>query len=259
MPELPDVEVFKQYLDSTALHQKIQKVQVFSRQVLNTSSQKLSRSLKGQKLIGSRRLGKFLMIETDNGRWLVLHFGMTGGLKYYDEDQEKPEHERMRLNFSNGYHLGYDCQRMLGEIDVTEEPDEYLEERDFGPDAGEISLEQFRELIHNRRGSIKSALMNQKAVSGIGNVYSDEILYQSKIHPRRKTSELSGSEIKKIYKKMQYVFGKAVECQAQRKNMPKTWLIEHRSEDHDCPRCGGQIKKIQITGRNAYLCPQCQS
>lgn len=121
MPELPDVEVLKKYLDSTSLHQKIENVKVESKQVLKSiSPQELKSELTGHEFASTKRHGKFMFVELDNHKWLVLHFGMTGDLQYYKKEDKEPEYRLLEFDFSNGYHLAYIMTRKLGEVRVTD-------------------------------------------------------------------------------------------------------------------------------------------
>ena len=119
MPELPDVEVFKRYMDATALHKPIRGVEVEDETVLrDLNGRGLKAKLKGKSIHRSRRHGKYLLGELGEEDWLVLHFGMTGRLKYFRRDDSRPDHARVLLNFSNGFHLAYVSQRMLGEVGI---------------------------------------------------------------------------------------------------------------------------------------------
>lgn len=135
MPELPDVEVFKHYLDVTALRQCIAEVHIHVPQLLGeVSEHKLQSTLKRRQWVGSRRHGKWLFMQLDAGPWLVLHFGMTGTLYYYEQEHE-PRHAIMALDFENGAHLTFVDRRKLGTIDLADDPDEFLAARGIGPDA----------------------------------------------------------------------------------------------------------------------------
>ena len=117
MPELPDVEVFKRYLDATALHKTITDVEVESTQILDgVSKGKLHKSLKGRQFLSTHRHGKHLLVALEKESWLTLHFGMTGFLKYFKQMDKDPEHDRMLISFDNGYHLAYVSQRKLGAV-----------------------------------------------------------------------------------------------------------------------------------------------
>jgi formamidopyrimidine-DNA glycosylase len=261
MPELPDVAVFKKYLDSTALHQKIQQVEVKEKKVLEgVSAEKLQDRLEGTSFEKSRRHGKYLFIETAGGGHLVLHFGMTGFLKYFEDMEKEPDHDRLLFDFSNGYHLAFDCQRMFGQVEWADSMADFIEEKGLGPDAlsSDLSFSDFRELFSESGAMIKSALMNQRLIAGIGNIYSDEILFQAGIHPKAKPKELDKDRIRKLYETMRKVLETAIEHRADPEAMPNHFMLPHRKKGEKCPGCGGEIEKEKIAGRTAYFCPKCQ-
>lgn len=259
MPELPDVEVFGQYFDATSLHQEIAEVEVHSRQVLeDVSAQELETALRGRTFESTRRHGKWLFVELDDGNWLVLHFGMTGFLKYFKDEGNEPAHSRLLIQFSNGYHLAYDSQRKLGEIDLIEDVEHFISEHDLGPDALGLKLDEFREILADRRGMIKSALMDQSLMAGIGNVYSDEILFQAGIHPRATVSQLDEGTLETLFRRMKQVLHTAIECRADPAQFPDSYITLHRHRDGKCPKCGGEIEQVKVSGRTAYSCPECQ-
>jgi len=261
MPELPDVEVFKGYLDATALHQEITDVAVRSRQVLgNVSSQKLTDHLEGRRFESTRRHGKYLFVHLDSGRWLVLHFGMTGFLKYFKAMDDEPAHARLLVNFANGYHLVYDSQRKLGEVDVTEDIQKFIEKKKLGPDAldPDLDFDAFSKAFFKSRAMVKSALMDQQLVAGIGNIYSDEILFQAGVHPRTKVARLGEEEKRTLFDAMKEVLQVAIEHRVNSEEFPSNYLLPHRRKGEECPRCHGEIDTIKISGRTAYYCPRCQ-
>jgi formamidopyrimidine-DNA glycosylase len=261
MPELPDVEVLKRYLDSTALHQKIEKVEVNSDQVLREiSSRKINHELKGHAFERTRRHGKFMFVKINGGGWLVLHFGMTGDLKYYMREDKRPEYVQVEFNFSNGYHLAYVMTRKLGEVRVIGDVEKFVEEKGLGPDVmGEnFTFERFKKLLAGRRGMVKPTLMNQRIMAGIGNVYSDEILYQARIHPETSVDDLRESDLRKIYEKMNYVLKTAIKRQAIPDRYPDSFITKHRDEGEKCPDYNGKVERLKVSGRSAYYCPSCQ-
>lgn len=261
MPELPDVEVFRRYLDSTALHKRIDRVEVKRNAILETTPQKLGANLTGHTLAETQRHGKYLFARAENGQqaaWLVLHFGMTGRLAYFKAPDQEPEHDRLLFHLANGYKLAYDCQRLLGEIDIVESPDQLIAEKDLGPDALALSVDDFTQLLADRRGAIKTRLMNQSILAGIGNVYSDEILFQARLHPKTPANDLPPETFKKLYGALRDVLQTAIDCQADPGELPDSYLIPHREPGGKCPACGGEVEQITISGRNAYYCPECQ-
>src|SRR6516164_9538593 len=140
MPELPEVETFKRYLDATSLHQRLSGVEVQSTYVLKgVSARELARRLKGQSFENSRRHGKHLFVRTNADVWLRLHFGMTGSLDYLKRDQVAPKTALVIFRFAGNGGLAFDDQRKFGEIELIEDADEFLQTRGLGPDALEIS------------------------------------------------------------------------------------------------------------------------
>ena len=262
MPELPDVEHFRRYFDATALHQEIVAVEIHSRQVLaTTQTAALKEGIVHHTFEATDRHGKHLFARLDNDRWLRLHFGMSGGLSYFKRMEDDPQYDRLLITFANGYHLAYTSQRKLGEITLLDDKAAFIEQHDLGTDvlSDAMDLAHFQALLADRRGMIKSALMDQHLMSGIGNVYSDEILFQAGIHPRAKVMQLDEEQITRIYHKMREVLKTAIEHQADPAQFPPSYLTPHREVGASCPRCEGEVSRVKVSGRNAYYCPTCQS
>ena len=258
MPELPDVQVLKQYVDATSLHQEIETVEVRSQRMLEgMDGREIEDRLQGRMFEGTRRHGKYLFVELDDGEWLMLHFGMTGDLKYYKRPDKEPEYDQILFNFANGYHLAYIMPRKLGEVRLLDEPKDLIEGKELGPDvlSSEFDFETFREILDGRRGMIKSRLMDQQIMAGVGNVYSDEILFQAGVHPRAPVSELDADSLRRVFDCLKTVLHVAIEHQAEPEQFPDGYLIPYRHTDHACPKCGGSIERIKVSGRTGYFCP----
>jgi formamidopyrimidine-DNA glycosylase len=259
MPELPDVEIFRNYMNQTSLHKKIIGVDVGNERVLqNITPSRLEKKLKGSQFEKTKRHGKYIFASVDKGFWIMFHFGMTGFFKYFKREQEKPSHTRILFHFKNGYHLAYDNQRMLGKVQMVEDAGEFVRQNELGEDAMDISLRSFQKLIQGRRGSVKTFLMNQSLIAGIGNIYSDEILFQAQVHPKTSVKKLNKDQIKKLYHRMKDVLKTAVDRNVNTDEFPDNFLIPSRREGKRCPRCGGKIKKIKVNNRGTYFCSQCQ-
>lgn len=185
-----------------------------------------------------------------------MHFGMTGRLEFLVRDK-MPEKAFLGFIYPEGL-LIYESLRKFGYIAFTENKKEFLENKELGPDALDIEEKEFLKLIDKRSGIIKPLLLNQKFLAGIGNVYADEILFQTKMHPLKKVKELSRKEKKHLFAKMQYVLSSACKYIRFRKEFPKSWLIEHREESGKCPRCHRKLKRIRQLGRSSWFCPGCQ-
>jgi formamidopyrimidine-DNA glycosylase len=259
MPELPDVETKRRYLQSTALHKKIDKVEVRSELVLEEISPgKLEQGVEGHRMESTRRHGKHLFVNLDHDGWLRLHFGMTGDLQYFKGLEKEPEYTLILLSLDNGYHLAYVNTRKLGHVGLLDDVDAFIAKKGLGPDALEIDFDTFCGLVGGKNAMIKSTLMNQEIIAGIGNVYSDEIAFQARVHPRAQIDQMDKETLRRIYDAMCEVLETAIEHQAIPEDLPKTYLITHRHPGGECPVCGGEVKKIQVAGRSGYYCPTCQ-
>jgi len=259
MPELPEVEIFKRYLDATSLRQCIDDVDVRNAYILKeTSARELARGLKGRRFESSRRHGKHLFVRVDDEVWLRLHFGMTGSLHYFKDDEQASRHARVLFVFSNNHRLAFDDQRKFGQIGLLKDLDEFLKEHELGPDALDLGVAGFRNILGKHRGAVKSILMNQRLTSGIGNIYADEILFRARIHPATEIARVNDKALKKLFRATHHVLRKAITAKADVNQMPQSWLLSHRGKDGKCPRCGRRLKSASIGGRTAWFCPHCQ-
>jgi formamidopyrimidine-DNA glycosylase len=259
MPELPDVEVYKQYLDATALHQRIERVQVHEPDLLSgTSVQGLGRILKGRTLETTRRHGKYLLVAVDDDHWLALHFGMTGELRYFGDGEDEPDYSQCLIAFDNGMNLAYVSRRKLGRIFPVKSPAALIDDRGLGEDALAVDEKHFRALAAEHRGSVKSWLMNQAVIAGIGNVYSDEILFQAGIYPGRSLATLDSRDLTRLYRATHFVLESAISARVDPQRMPAKFLLPHRNKGGRCPKCDTPLKTVKIASRTGWYCPQCQ-
>ena len=259
MPELPDVAFFDRYLASTALHRVIKELEVRDERVLEeVSEEHLASAARGRKMQGTRRHGKNLFVALENGPWLVLHFGMTGYPKFFRKPESEPKHARILFCMADGWKLAFACQRMLGRAGLTQSPDRYIEKKGLGPDALLADEEERYAALKRRRGRLKSVLMNQEALAGIGNLYADEILFQCGLHPLRRLAHMSAEEVRRLSRLTREVLACAVERKADRDLFPTDYLLTTRRKSNRCPRCGTELEDIKVGQRTTYFCPQCQ-
>jgi len=262
MPELPDVAGFRRYLEQTALRQRIARVELHDadRVLKQISAAAMRERLAGCQLTGTRRHGKFLFASTDNSQWLVMHFGMSGELQYDHENASLPSHARLVLRFEGGGWLAYQNQRKLGQLTLTEHVLDFIAEHVPGRDPLDegFTREHFHDLLASRRGMVKSALMNQKLIAGIGNVYTDEILFQAGLRPDVRAASLEQTQIARIYEAMREVMSTAASVDGDISRLPGHYLLPHRNEGESCPRCYGTLATMKTAGRTSYYCPACQ-
>lgn len=262
MPELPDVEVYRRRLQAHGLNKRIEAVHVHDDRLLEAvSASTLRRRLKSRRLEVTRRHGKLLFAAVSCGtRHLLMHFGMTGTLITYREDEEVPDHSAVILDLAGGDRLAFTSMRKLGHLSLVEDVDACIAERNLGIDAlaDDLDLERFRQLLAGRSGSIKGALMNQSLIAGIGNVYSDEMLLRAGVHPEHESGQLDPQASRHLHRAMRYVLDRAIGAGARPERMPRSFLLPERREGMPCPRCGGRVAKRRVAGRSAYFCPRCQ-
>jgi formamidopyrimidine-DNA glycosylase len=252
MPELPDVEVYKNYLTYTVLRKKINEIILNDESILQCSYNKLQ-DLKGDYFTHIFRHGKYCFLKTGKGNFLILHFGMTGNIQYYKKGPV-PDHTAFLIQFSNGYQFAFINIRKLGKIFFSHSTESFIRKMNLGPDALSLKQKDFIKIFQQKKGIIKSALMNQATIAGIGNIYSDEVLYHSYIHPQRKVKDLEKKDLKNIYQKMQEVFKIVIDKKAMPGEFPSNYLAIRRKPNRKCGLCPGIIEKKNVNGRSCYFC-----
>lgn len=128
-----------------------------------------------------------------------------------------------------------------------------------GPDALDVKKRELEDRLSQKRGTLKSGLMDQSLIAGIGNVYSDEILFQLRLHPKAKVDQLDNQTASALHSTIKRVLKTAIKHHADPDEMPASYLLHHRTPLGDCPRCNRSLEKLQVSGRNAIYCPNCQT
>ncbi|MBK0404036.1 DNA-formamidopyrimidine glycosylase [Adhaeribacter sp. BT258] len=269
MPELPEVETLRKYLEATSMHQKITGfTAVDAKRQITMPAEDFREQIMGRQMVKTTRIGKHLLVTLDNGKVLSLHFGMTGDLHYYRIPEDAPRFERATFFFDSGFKLAFADSRKFGRIGLWESETVYKTAKKLGPDALEISGAELAKSLRKRKTALKSALLDQKILAGIGNWLVDEILFQAKLHPEIIAAELTDPEIQNLLEATQNVLQISIEEEAVYRQMPATFLIHSREWDDsphaekdahkNCPRCKTEITKMVVGGRATYICTQCQ-
>ncbi len=258
MPELPEVEMFRRYFDETALEQKISDIQIFHPKVVGGQEQLLM-SLIGDRFVESQRWGKNLFVQTGANKTLLMHFGMTGNLDYYNSGVDTPKYARVVFEFDHGFNLAYVSKRMFGRIGLTSGIIQYIEDKSIAPDAMEIPESEFIDALKRKKKNIKSALLDQTVTAGVGNWIADEILYQAKIHPTSVTQNLTAKQLSAIYQEMREIIEVAIDVEAVREALPSHYITRYgRKSTIQCPGCDQPIERTVVGGRGTYACEPCQ-
>lgn len=259
MPELPEVENARKYLEDTSLKKEISEVSFRAEHMLlSTKKATLIKTLKGNRLTGAFRHGKFLFLRLAHEGYLLIHFGLTGDVQFVRKNEEEPRFTAMLISFRNGSRLAYTDRRRIGKVGLVADMNAFIRHKGYGPDALQINKEEFIERFKGRRTSIKAALMNQKLVAGVGNEYSDEILFQAGLHPESRVDKLPDKLLGNIWKLMRKILEKAVSVNADRELLTDYFFLENRKAGLDCPGCKGETVMKTVGGRSAYFCPSCQ-
>ena len=246
MPELPEVEVARQTLES-ALGRRIVEVDDSDTYVSRPHTPgEIAAALIGHTLVSAHRRGKFMWLETEDGPALGLHLGMAGRIIVDPEDHSR--WDRFALEFEDGGRLVLRDKRRLGRAVLNPNFSH------VGPDAAEVGRDDFRRLIGSGHTAIKARLLNQRAISGIGNLLADEILWQARISPKHSTSDLSTEDLDGLRRELRSAVRSAI-----RKGGAHTGrFIEARRRDGVCPRDGHRLERDKVGGRTTYWCPVCQ-
>jgi formamidopyrimidine-DNA glycosylase len=246
VPELPEVERARQTLES-ALGRRIVEVDDSDTYVTRPHTPgEIASALTGHTLVSAHRRGKFMWLETDEGPAVGLHLGMAGRILVDPEDRS--HWDRFALEFEDGGRLVLRDKRRLGRAVLN--PDF----SHVGPDAATVGREDFRRLIGVGHTAIKARLLNQGAISGIGNLLADQILWQARISPLRSTSDLSTEDLDRLRRELRSAVRSAI-----RKGGAHTGkFIEARRRDGFCPRDGHPLERGKVGGRTTYWCPACQ-
>ncbi|MBD3360120.1 MAG: Fpg/Nei family DNA glycosylase, partial [Candidatus Buchananbacteria bacterium] len=221
------------------------------------------KTLKNKQFNNAWRRGKFLIAELKNDpHKLIFHFGMTGDFKYAKKDnlnKEDKQSAQLIIEFVNDYQLLWLNPRKLGNVYLVKDIKEIKTIKEMGPEALKLSQKEFLSLLNEHSTkNIKAFLMDQSDIAGIGNEYSNEILFQSEINPHIKIEKLSKEQRKKFYNTMKKYLKKAIELKPPDIHFPDSWLLAHQ-KDKKCPKNKNhQLKKETIAGRSALYCPQHQ-
>jgi formamidopyrimidine-DNA glycosylase len=250
MPELPDVEGFKRALAGNALRKTIERVEVSDARILGKlSARTFASRLQGARLVAAHRHGKHLMARIDRGGWLTLHFGLSGALQFAPGRAEAPPFTRVRLDFAGDGCLAYTNKRMIGRVGLAPDASDFIAHERLGPDALErlFDFAAFKAAVQGVKRDVKSVLMDQKIIAGIGNIYSDEILFQARIDPAERMDKLAPGRLKRLFREMRT----ALETSSGS-------LLPERRKGGRCPRCRSLLKVFKLGGRTAYCCRRCQ-
>ncbi|GAB5347743.1 DNA-formamidopyrimidine glycosylase family protein [Alteriqipengyuania sp. 357] len=255
MPELPEAEANRLRVERECLHRTIEAAEPGEdTEYIELPGDNERARLVGHQFTETYRHGKLIFAGSKTGPWICVHLGMSGSLRPFDDDDDPPDYIKFLIRFEGDRRLAFRCPRKLGWVRVVDSAEAEIERIGFGPDALEIDRETFVDVIGSTRGAIKSALIEQTKLAGVGNLWSDEILYRVGIDPQRKGSDLTERQLGDLHTAMRDILKAVVDTGAHYSDLPDDWLIHTRDEGAECPRCSGEIVRTKVGGRSAYHC-----
>jgi formamidopyrimidine-DNA glycosylase len=271
MPELPEVETIARGLHKRVAGDVINSVWLGSKpEPLKSPAAQIAATLQAKKIAAVRRVGKHIVFDlapnvsstkSKPAQWIV-HLGMTGSVLICPPELERQKHAHAVVGLASGRELRFVDPRRFGRLSVIEKFEAP------GLEPLQISFEDFSRLFHGRKTPIKSALLNQKLLSGVGNIYADEALFRAKVRPRRRAASLSHAELSLLHKALRKVLqeairlgGSSISDYVDATGEEGFFQLRHRvygREDKPCHVCKTPIKRVVIAGRSSHYCPKCQ-
>jgi formamidopyrimidine-DNA glycosylase len=273
MPELPEVETIRLALEPHVVGRRFERVDIHDpRLVRPFEPTAVAAELEGERVAALERRGKYLIVRFESGRALLIHLRMTGSLRHAARDGLEPDpYRRAVVRLDDGSDVAYRDVRRFGTWLLLEpyEADPYIGDR-VGREPLERTFTSRRlaERLEGRRAPIKAALLDQRTVAGLGNIYVDEALWRARVHPLRPAGELDGDEIARVTRGIKEALRAGLARQGaslrdystpdgRRGRMQEEFRVYGRAGE-PCPRCGTPIDKIKAGGRGTWYCPTCQ-
>ena len=280
MPELPEVETIARGLHKRVAGDTIESIWLGEKpEPLKSSPRDIAKVLEHSKIVQVRRVGKHIVFDLKqpskgrdrrerNGQW-VVHLGMTGKMQVTMPDEEVAKHTHAIARLASGREVRFVDPRRFGRLAVVgAQPSVSVSFQAPGDEPLESQAQRFLELFRGRKTPIKSALLNQKLLSGVGNIYADEALFRAGIRPRRRAASLTRDQLRKLHAAVQEVLREAIELGGSSVSdyvnvdgEEGFFQLQHRvygREGEPCLVCGTPIKRVVIAGRSSHYCSHCQ-
>lgn len=273
MPEMPEVEIIRRYLDKQAAGDKIMGVDIRLPRMIKWPDTEGFRALvTGRTIKAMARRGKYLLLELDNGNEVVFHLRMTGRLVYEPAGKTADRHARVIFQLQSGASLVYGDTRTLGTIHGIKPEERGLLKglAEMGPEplSAEFTPDYLYKTARKRKVAIKSFLLNQKYIGGIGNIYADEALFLAGLHPLRQAQSLTEKECGRLVAAVNEVIAAGIEDGGTTfrdyqngeggKGSHQEHLYVYGRKGEECRKCGCPIERITVGGRGTHFCPHCQ-
>jgi formamidopyrimidine-DNA glycosylase len=265
MPELPEVETTVRRMRGFLIGRTVTNVDVAWGRMVHPTVDELKVRLPGQRVEAIDRRGKYLVFWLSGEHSLVLHLKMTGDLQVLRANIPRHQHDRVVFDLDNGYQLRFRDPRKFGRVYLTDDPAKILGR--LGPEPLDASFneDRFLVLFDRRSQRIKSLLLNQEFIAGLGNIYADEALFLAGIRPQRRADTLLDEDKRRLFRAIRQVLRMAIEHkgtsladEAYRGGRYQEQFLVYGRQEEPCSKCGTPIRRIRLGQRSAHFCPECQ-
>ena len=271
MPEIAEVETVRNTLKGRILNKKITDVKVHYKNMIESDIKEFASSLIGDSFIDIKRKGKWLIFETNN-KYLLSHLRMEGKFFIKDANEAKGKHEHVTIYFEDNTTLRYEDTRKFGRMNLVKKEDlettESIAKQGFEPGDKNLTSSYLLDKFKNKRLPIKTVLLDQTIISGLGNIYVNEVMFYAKINPLKEAKNISKEECDLIVKGSDEIIREAIKMggttiKSYTSSLGVTGRFQqnlkvHKREGEACLVCGSIILNIKIGGRSTYYCPECQ-
>ena len=273
MPELPEAENIGRALKRTICGETITGVEVFTPAMRTSLLPLKDAGLPGRRIVDVRRRARYLVAELDDGRGLLMHFGMSGVVRVEPSSVPKRKHEHVFIHFANGMIFRFECTRRFSMLEIHPGCSggafpAVLDKLGVEPLSDDFTGELLFAAFQKRSGCVKNALMDNAIVVGIGNIYANETLFECGISPERSAASVTFEECCQLVKVSRKILLRAIECGGTTisdfKNVDGSEgkfvqeLQIYGKAGEKCPRCSAVITSVRLGGRNSFYCPECQ-
>lgn len=266
MPELAEVETTKRDLKKILIGKRICKVEVFLDKIVYNKKDEFIKNSEGQTVLDVKRRGKWLLFELDSN-YIIIHFRMEGRFYLLPLNEKRDKHDYVIFYFDD-FSLHFNDPRLFGKMEVIKKDDleKFFLDKKLGLEYTDSNLtpEYLKEKFKTHHTDIKKMLLDQSYVTGIGNIYADEILFASKINPKSYADRLTKPKLKEIIDNTKKVFEHSLKYKGTYPNIDgkrgtfEEHLMVHKRQGKKCYNCGSIIIKEKVGGRGTYYCPKCQ-
>jgi len=269
LPELPEVETVVRSLKPKIQNKIIKSVNVYWTKTLSThTANSLSKTIQNKIISSISRRGKYIILQIGNS-FLVIHLRMTGKLIYQNSSETQSSHLRLKINFKDNSELHFTDIRKFGRIEFHNNLNFLNEKLGIEPFSNQLTAGYLYQKLCKRNGPIKSILLNQSIIAGIGNIYADEILWKIRVHPQKPANQLDIQKLTKLISATQIILQKAINSMGttiinfsfdkESYGNYGSQLKVFNKNGENCIRCSDIIIKTKCAGRGTYYCPTCQT